>query len=1023
MRIAPRALIGVVLIALLLALPVAAAVPLTPPAESPPASSTLPQLDVKEITLDNGLRIFVIERSASPTFAALYQFGVGGTSDPKGRSGIAHLLEHMMFKGTANIGILDPEKEQGLMRRLSELWHELHLELDRRDDPFQTSDEEKIRRLEQEIEQVSAEQKKLVVKNEYDELMTRAGSVSMNASTNNDVTRYYIQLPANRLEFWFQMESDRLLNPVFREFYSERDVVYEERRLRTENTAAGRSSEALQTLMFTAHPYGVPVVGWPRDLQRLIREDAEDYFTTYYSPSNCIMAIAGDVSAAEIERLAKKYFGPWKRQQLPRLPVTREPSQQGERRRVVEFDAEPDLRMAWLTVPEGHPDQPALDVLSLILGGLWSSRFDETIVQKERLASRAGTGHPTMKYAGYFSASGSPRGEHTTAELEAAIEREIKRVQTDGVTAEELERAKVAYESGRVQNLKSNLGQAFRVANAVFFSGGVDYLAEQEARLNAVTAEQVRDVAVRYLTPRRKNVVEVRKVADIKPEGDSGSGVSHQRGGTPGKRGAAHSKGFGKAMQVIESAKPVQLRVPEIGKDVRRVELDSGITVFVKEDHSAPSVEMGFAWLGGSNTTAVEELAPFRLASSLLDEGGTASLSPAELQARKDELGMSFGIWVGSTTAGASFWSLKRNFSDSFDLALEVLTKPRFDEGRLETLKGQYIQRMRRRADSPGRGVATLLDHVINKEHPRLGYVPSKSEIEAITPDKVREIWRRYLGRDNLHVTVVGDFDADEMLEHIERKLGSWREARDKTRKYIVHDPFVHPGAFVVEKEIPQPAVRIYHQIPVDRSAPLEDHAALEILNDILGGSGFRSRLMERLRSDEGLTYGVYSSLSHQSRPGVPGRFQVSYQTKKESVAHSIDVVVEELARVIEEQVGPAEVQEQIEAWRNRFVFQYTNDFYTVSRLMYNEIDDRPYDFDRIELDAVQKVTVEDVQRVARKYLAPENLTVAVFGALTEEDKKTLGARFGLTVLDRQQVFAGGYDDPPVEQKEAALVP
>jgi zinc protease len=373
---------------------------------------------------------------------------------------------------------------------------------------------------------------------------------------------------------------------------------------------------------------------------------------------------------------------------------------------------------------------------------------------------------------------------------------------------------------------------------------------------------------------------------------------------------------------------------------------------------------------------------------------------------------MSFNLRVGSTMSNGGFWSLERNFDESFDLALEMLMQPRLDAERLETLKGQYIEAMKRRDESPGRAASVLLSRVIYQDHPRLGYVPAREEIEAIKPEQIREIWKRYLGRDNLYITVVGDFDSEKMLATIQKKFDAWRLAEEKTRKYITYDPILKPGVYVVEQDLPQPAIRIYHQIDVDRTASPEDHAALEILNDILGGSGFRSRLMERLRSDEGLTYGIYSSISHQRRPDIPGRFRISYQTKKESVAHSIDSVLEEVRKIIAEKVGASEVQEQVEGWRNRFVFRYTNDYYIVSRLMYNELDDRPYDFDRIELEQVQKVGIEDVQRVARKYLAPETFTISVFGALTDEDKKSLSDRFDLTTLQKSDIFTGGYDEP-----------
>ncbi|RMH18576.1 MAG: insulinase family protein [Acidobacteria bacterium] len=1011
MPIAPRSLVLALLLSSLALSPALAQAP----AEAPPARS-VPSLEVEQITLDNGLRIFVLERPASPTFAAYYQFGVGGAMDPKGASGIAHLLEHMMFKGTRSIGTLDADKEAELIRRISELWHRLHRELDRQEDPFDPADPERIAALRQEIEKLTAEHKKLVLKNEYDELITRAGGVSLNASTNNDATNYFVQLPANQLETWFRLESERLLDPVFREFYSERDVVQEERRLRLDNSPSGKMFQTLQRLLYQAHPYGTPVIGWPHDIERLTREEAEAYFRTYYSPSNCIMVLAGDVEAERVESLARKYFGRWQRQELPRLQITAEPEQDGERRAVVEFNAEPQLMMGWPTVPEGHPDQVALDVLGTILGGLWSSRLDKSLVQEARIAASAGSGHLTRKHGGFFFASATVREGHTAAEAEAAIEEEIRKIAAGGVSAEELERAKVSSEASRVRGLKSNLGQAFRIADAVFLAGDVGYVDDYAARLEAVTGEQVQAVAERYLIAKHKNVVELRKNEDAVAAGARTSGVEHQHGGVPGARGAVHSPGFKEILSLAKSAPPVELKIPQIGKDVERVELESGITVFIKEDHSAPSVEMGMSWLGGSNTAPIDELPIFELASSLLDEGGTESLDPIALQERKDELGMSFSVGMGATQSFANFWSLKRNFDDAFDLALEVLMRPRFDAERLTTLKGQYVERMRRRWDVPGWGAALILQTVLYKDHPRLGFVAGREQIEAVTPEDVRRVWRRYLGKDNLYVTVVGDFDRRRMLELLEAKLGGWRDAESSARDFLPRPPVVRPGVYVVEKAIPQAAVRMTQQIEVDRTVPLEEHAAIEIMNDILGGSGFRSRLMERLRSDEGLTYGIGSFISHDGRPGVPGVLTIGYQTKTESVARSIDSVLEELRKIIAEDVSAAEIEEQIDAWRNAFIFRYTNDFFSVFRLMANELDDRPYDYDRRLLEAVQNVRIADVRRVAEKYLKPEHLSIAVFGTLTDEDRQKLAADWKVEVLPKEAVFRGGYDAPAEDE-------
>jgi predicted Zn-dependent peptidase len=993
----------------------------SPAAAATAVRSEVRKLDIKEIHLENGLRIFVLERTASPTFAGYYQFGVGGAVDPKGRTGIAHLLEHMMFKGTKTVGTLDPVAETPIMRRLAELWHELNRELDRAEDPFQKPNQERIDALKKEIERLTEEQKTFIVKNEYDELMTRAGGISLNASTSNDHTNYFIQLPANRLELWFQLESDRLLNPVFREFWSERDVVHEERRTSTENQAEGLAWEALERLIFLAHPYGNPVVGWPSDVARLKEEDALRYFQTYYSPSNCIMVLVGDVKAAEVERLARKYLGSWKRRDIPSLEITAEPDQRGERRAVIEFDSQPQLYFGWRTVPQGHPDQYPLEVLARILGGLQSSRLDKTVVQEQKIASSVGAFQGSLKRAGSFEVFGYLKREHTVAELEASIDREIRNVQESGVTAEELDRAKIRTEVSRVRNLKSNLGQAFRIARAVSASGGLDYLYEYEARMEAVTAADVQRVADEYLEPSRRCVVEVRRKPGVSgaPTGERAADV-HHRGGTPGERGARHSVRFQGAMAAMKKAKPLTLTIPEIGKDVDRVVLPSGVTVFIKEDRSAPSVEMQFSWLGGSNTTPVSQLAPFEIASQLLTEGGTEALDPIALNERKEQLGMSFSLRTGTTGSGASFWSLKRNFPDSFSLAMEMLMKPRLEPKRLEVIKGQYVDDMRRRYDYPGWGVDLVGSHVIDHDHPRLGYQATKREIESVTPDDVRKIWRRYLGRDNLFITAVGDFDKKGILDLIERTFASWRAAEDKKREWITRDPVIRPGLYVVEKEVSAPAILVRHHIKVDRTAPLEDHAALEIMNDILGGSGFRSRLMERLRSDEGLTYGIYSWLAHDHRPGVPGEFGASYETKKVSVARSIQSVLEEIVKMVEGRVTAAEVEEQVEAWRNRFVFEFENDFYSVSRLLSLELDDRPYDHEQKLLDAVQKVTPADIERVARKYLKPDNLTIALFGRLTDEDRKALEGRFTVNVLRKEEVFRGGYDLEEAPKGEAA---
>ena len=978
----------------------------TAAAEAPSLSA-----QVEEIALDNGLRIFVLERDFSPTFAAYYEFGVGGAADPKGRSGIAHLLEHMMFKGTENLGSLNRAKEKKLMARLTALWHELDSERAKVEQPFAKYDAGRVAELEAQIESVSAEQKALIVKNEYDELMTRAGGSSMNASTSWDRTNYFLQLPANQLEFWFQREADRLVNPVFREFYSERDVVHEERRMRYENRAEGLAMEAMNGLLWRAHPYNTPVIGWPKDISQLKREDAEAYFTTYYSPSNCTMVLVGDLDRDEVAALAKKYLSKWKRQELPQLQITTEPEQSGARRQVVSFDAEPNIDLGWVSIPAGHADEYPFEILSGVLGGMNSSRLEQKIVQESRIASSVSAGNYSGRYSGSFEMGGRPTEGHEIAELEAAMIAEIRSIQENGVTDAEVERAKVATEVQRIRRLESNLYSAFTIGVTVGSTGRVAYMDEYARLIDAVTADDVQRVARDYLLPEKMCAVEIRRSQESEGgrPGRAGGGVEHGHGAPPGDRGAAHSKGFRKALAKLESAAPVAIVTPEIGVDVERRVLPSGITVFIKEERSLPTVAMSLRWRGGSNTLPIEELAKMEFASDLLNEGGTESLEPAALEVRRDELGLSFSVSLGETSSSARFWSLKRNFDESFDLAVDILKRPRLDKDRLDVIKGQHIAQMKRRYDNPRWAVGLLTDHVFYGDDPRLGHTTSKSEVEALTTNDVLDVIQRYLGSDNLTVTVVGDFDKEEMLRTIETKLGDWRPAGDTRREWIAHPRVVRPGAFLLEKDLPQPSISIRQELDVDRADSPEEHAALEILDSVLGGSGFRSRLMERLRSDEGLTYGIYSRTSHEGREGVPGALSIGYQTKRDAVARSIASVLEVYETLMSDGATEQEIAEQIQTWRNGFIFRFTSPFYSVSRLAEHELDDRPYDRDRQQLAQIQRVDVAAVKAVAKKYLDSKTLSICIFGSLTEADEAAIDGRFGLTKLSKDEVFKGGY--------------
>jgi len=300
------------------------------------------QVAVQEYVLENGLRLLMIPKKGDPNIAAGWIARVGSVNERPGITGISHLFEHMMFKGTRVVGTTDIKKDLELMDKMDAVKAEIRKEeqaqiqrlrlgqIANLQDPQNRTD--RHNQLLQELAAIEKESKSLIVQNEFDKIYTSAGASDMNAGTSEDFTIYFINVPTNKLELWFWMESDRLLNPVFREFYSERAVVQEERRMRTDSTPTGKFDEEFNALFWTSSPYKWPVIGWPSDLDGLTRQEALDYFAVNYAPNNISACLVGDFDPEQAKKLADRYFGRLKRNPQQPPPVrTREVEQMVER--------------------------------------------------------------------------------------------------------------------------------------------------------------------------------------------------------------------------------------------------------------------------------------------------------------------------------------------------------------------------------------------------------------------------------------------------------------------------------------------------------------------------------------------------------------------------------------------------------------------------------------------------------------------------------------------------------------------
>lgn len=459
---------------------------------------------VTEFTLDNGLDFIIIERHEAPVASFFTYADVGSVNEVKGITGLAHVFEHMAFKGTTTIGTKDLQAELAALKKEDEVYDRLRQERQK----GVLADTALIARLEAEFEAAVKEAQGLVRSNEFDEIVTRAGAVGLNASTSSDATQYYYSLPSNKAELWFALEADRFTNPVLREFYVERDVVMEERRMRTESNPFGRLLEEFLSTAFKAHPYGEPVVGHMSDLQTLTRAEAEDFFKKYYGPQNLTIAIAGDVDPEEMRKLAEQYFGSLPAGEKPESVETIEPPQIAERRVILPETSQPILMVGWHRGSIHDPDDLVYDVLGDILYNGRTSRLYKRLVEEDQFVLEVDglSSFPGSKYPTLFLIYAIPNQGRSPEEVEQAIYQVLEDIKTNGVMTEELERAQVRLRASVIRQLGSNMGLAANFAFYKTVTGDWRNQFRQLDRLASVTVEDVQRVAASTFVQRNRTV-------------------------------------------------------------------------------------------------------------------------------------------------------------------------------------------------------------------------------------------------------------------------------------------------------------------------------------------------------------------------------------------------------------------------------------------------------------------------------------------------------------------------------------
>ena len=470
--------------------------------------------------LSNGLTVVICERPEAPVFSFFTHVDAGSAQDPLGKTGLAHMFEHMAFKGTDTIGTTNYPAEKTALAKVETTYSAY---LKERDESV-GRDEQKLKTLQKAWQDAIADAQKYVKLNEFTQILESNGAEGLNAFTTEDETAYHYSLPENRLELWAYLESERFLHPVMREFYKERNVVIEERRMRTDSSPVGRLLEQFTTAAFQAHPYHRPTVGWMSDLNSFSATDAQKFFDEYYIPSNMVIAVVGDVNTAQAMPIIEKYFGRLPTRPVPDERTTTEPPQNSERRVVLQDASQPIYLEGYHRPDFRSPDDEVYDAIADLMSNGRTSRLYRSLVRDKKIASDSAgfSGLPGTKYPHLFAFYAVPLPGHKPDEMATAIHAEIERLKTADISDEELEMIKTRAKANLIRGLGNNAGLAFQLGIYQARYGDWRELFHSVDRINKVTKADIRRVANQTFVPTNRTVGIIETIAPPAGEGQKG---------------------------------------------------------------------------------------------------------------------------------------------------------------------------------------------------------------------------------------------------------------------------------------------------------------------------------------------------------------------------------------------------------------------------------------------------------------------------------------------------------------------
>ncbi len=889
-------------------------------ASSPPAaessSAAIPQIAIDRHRLENGLDVLLVEDHRLPRVAVSVWYHVGPVNEEAGRTGFAHLFEHMMFQ-----------------------------------------------------------QSKHVPADQHFKLLEGAGGSDINGTTSFDRTNYFETVPSNELELGLWLESDRmgyLLDKVdVAALENQQDVVRKERRQSIENTPFGVVEEAIyHTLYPKGHPYYGYVMGSHADIQAAKIDDVRRFFKQYYSPNNASLAIVGDIDKAAALKLAGKYFGTLKKgPDVPQVQITTPPITSERRLEVKDHIELPRLYMAWLTPSFFQPGDAEADVTAHILGNGKSSRLYKRLVYEKQIAQDVTVTQNSQTLASAFTLQATARPGHTLDEIEKETNDVLDALRTQGPDSKELDRAKTTIETDIFKGLERYggfNGIADRIQTYNHFLKNPDYLGQDIQRYRNITTAQIKDFAQKYLAANARVVIR-----GVPGDPDLGSPVPTPPKSKVAKSGVESVNADEPWRNERPAAGPASdVKVPTPAS----FQLTNGLTVLLNERNGVPIVSAQLVFRSGSGQNPVDKPGLAAFAMDMLDEG-TTTRSSVQFADEMAQIGGSFDITSRRDFSYISLTSMSSKFGGGIDLIADAILHPTFPPEEIERVRKSRLASLVQLKEDPDQVANRLSALAINGAGdpfgpPSLGTEPS---ITALKAEELKQFWSEYVIPKNAGLIVSGDIGKDQLKTMLEKAFAGWQSAASgpavktvmlqSAGKVIIADK---PGAQQTQLRLVLPGM--------PRSSP--EYESMQIMDGVFGGN-FSSRINMNLREDKGYTYGAFSGFSFLRGRGW---YTVYAPVRSDVTAPALRELFREIGGMTEKPIRPDEMKLAKKALLAQLPAGLETNAGTAGLIAELYEYDLPLDYYSGFAAKVAGVTDAAVQEAAKKYLQPKMAIVVAVG-------------------------------------------